>query len=98
MTPRNPLDGKVIVDREILEQLLAIAERFYADPNLNLPDARMAAQQALAQDNTGWAAVPILSTMQMDCAGANNVFDNLSRASETWSAMLAASPPLGGGE
>ncbi len=101
MTPTNPLDDKVIVDRDLFRTLCVLAGRASETPTvmgrLNDEDARTCTH-LWNQDNTGWAAAPVLSTIQMDCAGANNVFDNLSRASETWIAMLAACPPLGGGE
>ena len=89
MTPRNSLDEKVIVDRPLLKTIRAILRTID-----QCPKTLAMVNETLDQDLTGWAAVPILSTIQMDCAGANNVFDNLSRASETWSTMLAASPAL----
>jgi hypothetical protein len=69
MTPRNPLDGKLIIDREAAERILKHLEMHSCS---NVTAFRHAfirpLEQALAQDNTGWAAVPVKHTPDMASA------------------------------
>jgi hypothetical protein len=62
MTPLNPLDGKCIVDTEVLQYLLEqmsfYAKHFEVDDIEEFPLCQRA-KKAFAQDNTGWAAVPV---------------------------------------
>ena len=99
MTPRNPLDGKVIVDREVFVGILDMARRgldsgFFG--NVFHQDFAKG-EQALAQDNTGWAAVVVEPTWKQEAEGAKFVNPDGSDASTVYSAMLAACPPLPGG-
>lgn len=98
MTPRNPLDNKVIVDRETLENLILYWVNSDVDSKV-----LSAAKQALAQDLTGWAAVPKMVTGRMLNAIKESKRLNLeqyvtcsdSMAKQlAYSAMLEASPPL----
>jgi len=92
----NKLDGKCIVDRDLLEYFGEILSEIYGP-------RRDAINSALATDLTGWAAVPVLSTIQMDVAGSDEMlgdeFAGLDSdvAAKVWNAMLNASPPLPGG-
>ncbi len=93
MTPRNPLDKKVIVDRKTVEALDKFARRLGFERGKAFVDLR----KALAQDNTGWAAAPVEATADMFeriCeAGGSDDWDGI------WPGALIASPPLpGGGE
>jgi len=88
----NNLDNKVIVDREVLQYMIdqvSIYAKYYSMTNEG-PIARKA-EQALAADLTGWAAVPVNFTLKMYYAGAAE-----KTVRETYSAMLEASPPLPG--
>jgi hypothetical protein len=95
MTPRNPLDGKCIVDRESLAAIITIVTSCNADyaalGNMRgmtyTMDAIQLMEEALAQDLTGWAAVPIYLT--------NEMFVKLDGGGgERWREALNASPPL----
>jgi hypothetical protein len=92
----NKLDGKVIVDRKTVEALDKFARRLGFERGKAFVDLR----KALSQDTTGWAAVPVLSTIQMDVAGSDEMlgdeFAGLDSdvAAKVWNAMLNASPPL----
>ena len=88
----NNLDNKVIVDREVLYKLLMYLYENWAEYSMTNegPIARKA-EQALAADLTGWAAVPVNFTLKMYYAGAAE-----KTVRETYSAMLEASPPLPG--
>lgn len=92
----NKLDDKVIVDRNAFEVILEMAifgvqNGYYGNA---FYDDIERAQNALAADLTGWAAVPVNFNLKMYYAGADE-----KTVRETYRAMLAASPPLpGGGE
>jgi len=94
MTPRNPLDGKLIIDREAAERILKHLEMHSCS---NVTAFRHAfirpLEQALAQDNTGWAAVPVEETRQM--MDAARLYKNLLTPwGRAYRAMLNASPAL----
>jgi len=88
----NKLDGKVLIDRTILEN--HVRNMYNRIEPFNRDKILAPLKQALAQDNTGWAAVPVVATQEMiDAAYAVD-----GDKDEAFLAMLAASPPLGGGE
>jgi len=90
----NKLDGKCIVDRDLLEYFGEILSEIYGP-------RRDAINSALDTDLTGWAAVPVEPTDdQLHEAFINtDDLENWSTASACYTAMLNASPPLpGGGE
>ena len=106
MTPRNPLDDKVIVDRNILEEVFRYRGN-YSSATLQ------ALEQALAQDNTGWCATR--EPFSLDESTPDNPMLNAAAewyrengfyerrgfyesVNGLFRAMLAASPPLGGGK
>lgn len=128
MTPTNPLDGKFIVNKQDLRELLALAA--WALPRLQVENAKNAqeVQSALllsksivnpyvwaeeafkrccsiekSQDNTGWAAVPVVlngcmfNASRVDCPMALTAPIGVV-AQLKWAGILEASPPLGGGE
>jgi hypothetical protein len=72
MTPTNPLDDKVIVDRAVLGELVRLLPN--AAPFRPIVEW---ATQALAQDNTGWAAVVVEHTPEM----AASAIEALNKAS-----------------
>lgn len=89
--PTNPLDGKVIVDRELITVIVA------AYKNELLPLAKSALKQALAADLTGWAAVPVETNDDMKvatCIRDSEGYMLPLTYLEAYRAMLAASPPL----
>jgi hypothetical protein len=104
----NKLDGKVIVDREDLHTAVCYVrqaafqheQKGYGTHHALLDLIARLEEQALATDLTGWAAVPVLSTIQMDVAGSDEMlgdeFAGLDSdvAAKVWNAMLEASPPL----
>jgi hypothetical protein len=93
----NKLDGKVIVDRKTVEALDKFARRLGFERGKAFVDLR----KALAQDNTGWAAVPVEATDdQLHSAWLSvNDLENWGVARTCYTAMLNANPPLpGGGE
>lgn len=93
----NKLDDKVIVDRETLENLILYWVNSDVDSKV-----LSAAKQALAANLTGWVAVPVEPTDNMDVFATEDWLVQRAledRASAIWQAMLEASPPLpGGGE
>jgi hypothetical protein len=100
----NKLDDKVIIDREILQYLLdqirGYAKHFDVDDIEEFPICQRA-KQALAQDLTGWVAVPAEPTAKMVYAGRNALLNAYIHPmmDASVAAMLKASPPLpGGGE
>lgn len=107
MTTTNPLDDKVIIDRETLETLLCLVlnKCHLAGDHPEETDFVKSAQKSLAADLTGWAAVPVQLPESMWYAGQKAGTNNIAyrHASDfyidIYRAMLEASPPLpGGGE
>lgn len=105
----NKLDGKLIVDRETLAAIITIVTSCNADyaalGNMRgmtyTMDAIQLMEEALAQDNTGWAAVPVVPTNDQLHEAFMNTDDLESRevARTCYTDMLNANPPLpGGGE
>jgi hypothetical protein len=103
----NKLDGKCIVDRVALAELLRLIDQNFPDYEYTTSYGPRIepCRKALATELTGWAAVPVLSTIQMDVDGSNEMlgdeFAGLDSdvAAKVWNAMLNVSPPLpGGGE
>lgn len=98
----NKLDDKVIVDREVFVGILDMARRgldsgFFGDV-FHQDFAK--GEQALAQDLTGWAAVPVEATGDMltaVCAKNTDGYTLPLSYAEAHSAMLEASPQLPGG-
>jgi len=88
----NKLDGKVIVDRDLIEYFGEILSEIYGP-------RRDAINSALDTDLTGWTAVPVEPTSKMDDDGylaikAEIIINDCPR--ECYRAMLNASPPLPG--
>ncbi len=97
MTPRNPLDKKVIVDRKTVEALDKFARRLGFERGKAFVNLR----KALAQDLTGWAAVVIEpSDDHVHEAWLKNDDDLEHKVlRNAYTDMLNANPPLlGGGE
>lgn len=102
----NKLDDKVIVDREVLQYMIdqvSIYAKYHDVPDIEEFPLCQRAKQALAADLTGWVAVPVEATEEMQTKGADKIPDVYwgceSVAVDVFTAMLAASPPLpGGGE
>lgn len=100
MTPTNPLDDKVIIDREVFVGILDMARRgldsgFFGEV-YHQDFAK--GEKALAANLTGWAAVPVEETRQM-MDTARQYKNLLTPWGRAYRAMLEASPPLpGGGE
>ena len=84
MTPRNQLDGKVIIDRRLLETIRAILRTID-----QCPTTLAVVNEALDQDLTGWVAVKenVIASQRM--GGCRYPISQ-----RRWQAMLAASPPL----
>jgi hypothetical protein len=76
MTPRNPLDKKVIVDREDLHTAVCYVrqaafqheQKGYGTHHALLDLIARLEEQALATNLTGWAAVPVEHTPDMASA------------------------------
>ena len=119
LTPRNSLDGKLIIDREALQTAFchtrdAAHELTRLGMHLApLHEVVARLERALAQDNTGWAAVPVKATKeQCEAEDAAVGIASVTFWAETnppesfktlksklrYRAMLNASPPLPGGE
>lgn len=107
----NELDDKVIVDRETLQYLLDWTSCALETTDISTLSAHhygegekhvAAAKHVLTTDLTGWAAVPVEPTDNMDVFATEDWLVQRAledRASAIWQAMLEASPPLpGGGE
>jgi hypothetical protein len=97
MTPRNPLDKKVIVDREAAERILKHLEMHSCSHVTAFRHAFIRPlEKALAQDNTGWAAVPVEATDDQLHSAWLSVDDleNWGVARTCYTAMLNASLPL----
>lgn len=97
MNPRNKLNDKVIIDREVLQNLIL----YWVNSDVD-SEVLNAAKQALAADLTGWAAVLVDSTDDMLIAlYPRNPFvlspSDKNGFVDCYKAMLAASPPLPGG-
>jgi Holliday junction resolvase len=92
----NKLDGKVIIDRKTVEALDKFARRLGFERGKAFVDLR----KALAQDNTGWAAVPVELTDDHINVAWLNIDDDLENKTlrNVHRAMLEASPPLPTGE
>lgn len=88
MTPTNSLDDKVIIRKSHFAEICAMLNP------LNQEQDRVAnkAMRLLAQNLTGWVAVPVNFNLKMYYAGADE-----KTVRETYRAMLAACPPLPGG-
>lgn len=97
MTPRNPLDGKVIIDRTLAKAVLDILDANCASFSAH---EREELGHALAADHTGWAAVPVNPNRKMlaKCVQGHDPIQT-AVVERNHLRMLAASPPLpGGGE
>lgn len=98
MTPRNPLDKKVIVDRELFRALYLLAKNASIG-KLSDADAETC-RELWKQELTGWAAVPVELTDDHINVAWLNIDDDLENKTlrNVHRAMLEASPPLPTGE
>jgi hypothetical protein len=102
----NKLDQLIVIPKPLLKWLILTAKKYYREMSLSEIDWAIAeyedklsrTKNYLAQDNTGWAAVPVEETRQMMDA-ARQYKNLLTPWGRAYRAMLNASPPLlGGGE
>lgn len=97
MTPRNPLDKKVIVDRELFRALYLLAKNASIG-KLSDADAETC-RELWNQELTGWAAVPVKMDLNMVFAFDKGINPkNIFGVPNGYAAMLEASPPLPTGE
>ena len=98
MTPRNPLDDKVIIDRVLAKAVLDILDASCASFS---EYERTELRKALAADLTGWVAVPHVLTGGMFNASRVDLPETVMLpvglvAQCKWASILDASPPLPG--
>lgn len=96
MTPRNPLDKKVIVDRTLAKAVLDILDANCASFSAH---EREELRHALAADLTGWAATLVNPDRKMlsKCVQGHDLIQT-AVVERNHRRMLEASPPLPTGE